>query len=431
MYLPTSKLSGVFRHCRAFLLVSLIFTFAFLIFNLGTAYAVPNDGTNYLKSSNLSGGGTGAGAGDSISSTDYKIIRSTVGEVIGGSPKSTDVDSICEAGGNGVCKIQPGWLNTTMKFASSGNFTSKNILGGTGADSVVSFTYTLPTLPTGTTASVQFSQNGTNWYNSSGTLNASNTMATGTNTISLSALGWATPFLYYKVTLTGPGNKTPALDSISTYYSGPSKLRPVFVMSTTDAQSDYMKYKIDLCTNLAMTASCQTFNQTTDATGWSEMDTQGATAYKSGTQAYYTPQADLAQATTYYWRSFAIDPAGSNDWSLASEINNFTTGIAGAPTGCNVAEVFPDTSQIRLAWTDNSNIEDYHLLEQSFNGGGFTLIQSLLPNSTLTNVTLSTAGIYRYRVRIQSENVYSSYCTFPVPVAFPFPQLRMEGILFR
>lgn len=83
----------------------------------------------------------------------------------------------------------------------------------------------------------------------------------------------------------------------------------------TDTDGDYLRYKIELCTNSGMTANCQTFDQTSSQTGWSGQNTQTSTAYTSGTQATYTIQTPLTISTTYYWRSYSIDPGGTNTWS--------------------------------------------------------------------------------------------------------------------
>lgn len=83
----------------------------------------------------------------------------------------------------------------------------------------------------------------------------------------------------------------------------------------TDTNGDYLRYKIELCTNSGMTANCQTFDQTSSQTGWSGQNTQTSTAYTSGTQATYTIQTPLTVSTTYYWRSYSIDPGGTNTWS--------------------------------------------------------------------------------------------------------------------
>ena len=94
--------------------------------------------------------------------------------------------------------------------------------------------------------------------------------------------------------------------------AGHQLLSPVLRTTSTDTDSDYLRYKIELCTNLAMTTGCQTFDQTISQTGWSGQNTQSSTAYTSGTQATYTVQTPLIGESIYYWRSYAVDPAGTN-----------------------------------------------------------------------------------------------------------------------
>ena len=74
-----------------------------------------------------------------------------------------------------------------------------------------------------------------------------------------------------------------------------------------------------------MSTNCQTFDQTSSQTGWSGQNTETSTAYTSATQATYTIQTPLAAATSYYWRSYAIDPGGSNTWSNTQTPYSFTT----------------------------------------------------------------------------------------------------------
>lgn len=326
MILPKTRslLSIAAQKFPVFLLSSVISYLLSFIFYLPAAHAVPNDGTYYLQANTEPGG-----AGTSISSTDYKVTNFTLGEVVGGKPKDSDTTSACEAGGSGVCKVNPGWLFTRTKFAASGNFSSKDFLLGESAQTIDSFTYRMTALPSGTGATIQFSQDGSSWYNSSGTLNGSNTLSAGTNAISLSTLGWTAGTFYYKVVYSGPGSKTPSLDSVVLAYGGASaKIRPIFVVSATDGQSDYLRYKIKLCTDAGMTANCQTFDQTASQAGWSGQNAVGSSAYLSGYQAFYTMQSDLTRGNTYYWQAWAIDPAGSNAWSAASSVASFTTNAA-------------------------------------------------------------------------------------------------------
>lgn len=97
-------------------------------------------------------------------------------------------------------------------------------------------------------------------------------------------------------------------------------LTPALKTTMTESLFTYIRYKIQMCTDLAMTAGCQTFDQTTSQTGWSGQNSQTSTAYTSATQAVYTVQSSLAANTTYYWRSYAIDPGNTNTWSITQEV---------------------------------------------------------------------------------------------------------------
>ncbi|TXH02006.1 MAG: hypothetical protein E6P95_00755 [Candidatus Moraniibacteriota bacterium] len=149
---------------------------------------------------------------------------------------------------------------------------------------------------------------------------------------------------------------TPTLDSPSNSATNQS-LTPALLTTTTDTSSDYLRYKIELCTNVGMTTGCQTFDQTSSQTGWSGQNTQTSTAYTSGTQATYTIQSALTANTTYYWRSYAIDPAGTNTWSTTQGTPySFTTTTApsapsapyteGATNPTGVIDLTPEFSAI-------------------------------------------------------------------------------------
>jgi len=126
---------------------------------------------------------------------------------------------------------------------------------------------------------------------------------------------------------------TPSLDLPSNAATNQS-LTPVLKTTASDADSDYLRYKIQLCTDAGMSVACQTFDQTSSQTGWSGQNTQSSTAYTSGTQSVYTVQTPLAGNTTYYWKSVAIDPGGTNSFSATqgSPFSFTTSAIPGVPS---------------------------------------------------------------------------------------------------
>lgn len=108
---------------------------------------------------------------------------------------------------------------TLAAYETSGSLTSTNLLDGLAVSSIDSFVYNLSSKPANTEATIQFSQDNSNWYNSSGVLDGTDTLTTGINTIILSGLSWSGPNFYYKITFTSDGTDTPVLDNIAVNYS--------------------------------------------------------------------------------------------------------------------------------------------------------------------------------------------------------------------
>lgn len=193
--------------------------------------------------------------------------------------------------------------------------------------------------------------NGGTAYTGSSTITSS-TMATYTYTGTLSAgttycwsaqakdPGGSNIFGSVSGTQSFTTNNVPAAPTLNTPSSGASGVStsPVFTLRTTDAESDYLQYKIILyqsdCSTVVATA-----DQTSSQTGWSGQDQQTSTAYTgsstitSSTMATYTYTGTLSAATTYCWKAQAIDPGGSNTFGSFSSTQSFTTNSApAAPT---------------------------------------------------------------------------------------------------
>lgn len=105
--------------------------------------------------------------------------------------------------------------NFTSQYYTSGTLASTNLLSGQSVTNINIFAYNLSALPAGTGATIQFSQNATDWYNSSGALNGTNTLNSGSNSINLAPLNWSGANFYYKIQFTGDGSSTPVLDDIT------------------------------------------------------------------------------------------------------------------------------------------------------------------------------------------------------------------------
>lgn len=140
----------------------------------------------------------------------------------------------------------------------------------------------------------------------------------------------------YTQSLGGGANTTPAAPTLILPANGATNVARLtnFQLRTTDADSDYLRYKIQICSDSLCNSVVQTIDQTSSQTGWSGQDTQTGTAYvgssiiTSSTIASFTLYLpnNLGTNTIYYWRGYAIDPGGSNIFSSASTIQSFATG---------------------------------------------------------------------------------------------------------
>ncbi len=135
-----------------------------------------------------------------------------------------------EAGANLYADSDAGYARLTQVYVevyygtyqTSGSFQSTNLLQGQSVGPIWSFSYNLSSLPSGTSAKVSFSQDGTNWYDSSGTLDGWEVMSEGENTVDLSSLGWEGPNFYYKMEFTSDGSDTPVLEWVKVHTNYPS-----------------------------------------------------------------------------------------------------------------------------------------------------------------------------------------------------------------
>jgi hypothetical protein len=234
-------------------------------------------------------------------------------------------------------------------------------------------------------------------------------------------------------------NSVPTAPTLDSPLNGATGQPTLTVLKTTgtDTNADYLRYKIELCTNLIMTLNCQTFDQTVSQTGWTGQDAQTSTAYASGTQATYTIQTTLLPATLYYWRSYSIDPGGSNEWSnTQAPPYSFTTSNApDTAKDCRIQENTFDTGAT-IVWTDVSAVEDRYEIQRSVDGGGFSvLVTNLAANSTsYLDTTAVQSHTYQYRVApyFTAGPVYGAWCVTNTlslqPGIFRFSGLNLNGI---
>ncbi|MEJ0073176.1 MAG: hypothetical protein WDN27_03820 [Candidatus Saccharibacteria bacterium] len=153
---------------------------------------------------------------------------------------------------------------------------------------------------------------------------------TNTFTVASSIQSFTTDSAPAAPTLVSPANGTTGVS-----------LTPRFDLRTTDADSDYLQYGVQICTTSNCSTVLRTVCQvnaapgicTVTQTGWQDKDQQSAAAYtgapvitNSTLATYFYGYSDLVPSTQYWWRAYAIDAGGSNTISSASSIWTFTTG---------------------------------------------------------------------------------------------------------
>ncbi|CAG1008547.1 hypothetical protein ANRL4_03903, partial [Anaerolineae bacterium] len=131
---------------------------------------------------------------------------------------------------------------------------------------------------------------------------------------------------------------------------------------------------------------------------WTQIATVGAnvTTY---------PNSGLSCGTTYYYRVRAYNNAVGN--SSYSNTANATTICAPS----NLSATPASSTQINLAWTDNSNNETGFRIERSLDGtSNWTQIATVAANvTTYPNIGLSCNTTYYYRVRAYNASGNSDY----------------------
>lgn len=168
--------------------------------------------------------------------------------------------------------------------------------------------------------------------------NSTGFTAADTNISALSITDY--PVLYLQANFTGSSSlpvlydwgldlqvspATPTISSASLSYPNLS-----FAMSSTDADSDCLHYKITICDDVLLQRSCTIYDQTSSQDGWSGQDLESNTAYASGTSANFSTTNNLKYGTTYYYKVSVIDPAGANRW-IDSTSGSATTNFAPTP----------------------------------------------------------------------------------------------------
>ncbi|HKR58874.1 MAG TPA: fibronectin type III domain-containing protein [Pyrinomonadaceae bacterium] len=118
----------------------------------------------------------------------------------------------------------------------------------------------------------------------------------------------------------------------------------------------------------------------------------------------------LTAGTTYQYRVRAYNTGGNSAYSSSASATTSSPSPPAAPSGLSATAA--STTQINLAWTDNSNNEDGFRIERCQNAGcsNFTEIATVAANVvTYQNTGLTAGTTYQYRVRAYNTGGNSAY----------------------
>jgi len=242
---------------------------------------------------------------------------------------------------------QPYYTKYSANYKSSGTSqVAADIVSGDGY--VVAGTLTATADATGGTIVYQLStNNGLSWDTvTSGT--AFNFLSRGDE-------------LLWKTTITSTdGSATPTISAITVDYTldeapgTPTLITPAdeatsvsatpsLTFSSSDADSDKLRYVLQFSTNSSFGSTLYTFDQTKDNLGWD------ASWYSAGDTATFTLPADnaLSPEIVYYWRAKAVDVYGNH--SAYSSANEFTVATGAT---YDYIEYFHDIGKIDTTNTD-------------------------------------------------------------------------------
>ncbi|HOU08293.1 MAG TPA: fibronectin type III domain-containing protein [Caldisericia bacterium] len=142
----------------------------------------------------------------------------------------------------------------------------------------------------------------------------------------------------------------------------------------------------------------------------SDFATKIVDASNISTAFYEVNDATLFWNSLYYWRVASVN--AQNVVSSWSDVWYFRTASAPPPNPpSNLTATAVSTSQINVAWTDNSDNETGFSLEKREGlSGAWELVSNLQPNVVSYSVkSLKDTTLYYFRVRSVNVNSYSDY----------------------
>lgn len=134
----------------------------------------------------------------------------------------------------------------------------------------------------------------------------------------------------------------------------------------------------------------------------------------------------LSGGTTYHYRIRSYNSIGNSSYSNTTQASTGPAPTSSPNAPSDHSAIAVSSSQINLAWTDNSNNEDGFKIERSTDGVIFSQIATVSPNITIFgNIGLSPSTMYYYRIRAYNSIGNSAYSntaqatTSATPITIP------------
>jgi len=223
----------------------------------------------------------------------------------------------------------------------------------------------------------------------------------GVTAFSNTGLAASTEYFYRVLAFNGSGNSAYSNEANATTQSSPAP--PAAPSSLTATAVSASQINLAWTDNSSNEDGFKIERKTGAAGTYAEVGSVGV-----GVTAF--SNTGLAASTQYFYRVFAHNTGGNSVFS--NEANATTTGtvtVPAAPTSLTATAV--SSSQINLAWVDNSNNEDGFKIERRDPGSSvYTEIAIVAANVTsYSNTGLAANTKYGYRVRSYNSAGNSAY----------------------